>query len=197
MYLIDVICLWVTFSLLCKLSTLQQNSISGEVFIRELVLPLILRLIHFVLASWVNMLSLLMFGYLNPVFSHICLHKTLTTVLLSLSTFPSSLPNSLPKEKGTSNTSPYPQSPALTDLTTDVSGLDHREEKTGFVDTRALAFWDNKRQRYIRDGEKCFVPSVSGPNNVIKSGPVRSVIDKLNLIHSSVSKSKGGKIANL
>lgn len=50
------------------------------------------------------MLSLL-FHCLNPVFSHICLHKNLTIMLLSLSTFPSSLPNSLPKEKGTSNTS--------------------------------------------------------------------------------------------
>lgn len=46
------------------------------------------------------MLSLLMFDhdYLNLIFSHICLHKTLT-VLLSLSTFPSCLPNPLPKEK--------------------------------------------------------------------------------------------------
>lgn len=51
MYLTDLICLWVTFSLLGKLSTLQENSISGEVFIRELVLPLILRLIHLVFTS--------------------------------------------------------------------------------------------------------------------------------------------------
>lgn len=86
------------------------------------------------------MLSLLMFDYLSPVFSHICLHKTLTTVPLSLSTLPSSLPNSLPKEKGSSNNTLYPQSTTLTDLTTDVSGLDHRGKKNGFVDTPALAF---------------------------------------------------------
>ena len=98
-----------------------------------------------------------------------CLHKPVTTVLLSLSTFPSSPPNSLPNEKGTSNTSLCPQWPTLTDLTTDVSGLDHRRVKNGFVDTLALAFWDNKRQRYIRDGKKGFAPSVSGPNNLIKN----------------------------
>lgn len=161
------------FLKLYKCTTLQQNLISGEAFIRKLVLPLILRLINFAFTSWVNMLSLLLFDYLNPVFSHICLHKTLTTALLSLSTFPSSSSISLPKQKGTSKTSLYPQSPTLTDLTTDVSGLDHRGKKNGFVDTQALAFWDNKRQRYIRDGKKCFVPSVSSPNNLIKSAQQR------------------------
>lgn len=111
MYLIHPICLWVTFSLLCELTTLHQNLISGEVFIRKLVLPLILRLINFVFTPWVTMLSLPTCNHLNPVFSHICLHKTSTTVLLSLSTFPLSLPNSLQKGRGSSNTPLYPQSP--------------------------------------------------------------------------------------
>lgn len=88
-------------------------------------------------------------------------------MLLSLSTFLSSLPNSLPKEKGTSNASLCPQSSALTDLATDVSGLDHRGGKIGFADTLSLAFWDNKRQRYIRDGMERFLPAILGLPNAI------------------------------
>lgn len=87
-------------------------------------------------------------------------------MLLSPSTFLSSLPNSLPKEKGTSNASLCPQSSALTDLTTDVSGLDHRGGKIGFADTLSLAFWD-KRQRYIRDGMERFLPAIFGLSNAI------------------------------
>ena len=56
----------------------------------------------------------------------------------------------------------------------------------------ALAFSDNTRQGYIRDGKKRFVPSVSGPDNLIKSEteeePVGFVIVELNLIHSRVSE---------
>lgn len=83
------------------------------------------------------MLSLLMFGhdYLNLIFSHICLHKTLT-VLLSLSTFPSCLPNPLPKEK-------EPQAP-LSDVTTDVSGLDHRGTKMNLL---AYQLWHFETRR--------------------------------------------------
>lgn len=91
------------------------------------------------------MLSLLMFDhdYLSLIFSHICHHKTLTTVLLSLSTFPSCLPNPLPKEKGTSSTSLYPQSP-LSDVTTDVSGLDHRGTKMNLL---AYQLWHFETRR--------------------------------------------------
>lgn len=74
-----------------------------------------------------NMLSW-QFSCLNLAFSHISNHKKTSSaiMLLSQSTFLSSSPNSLPKEKGTSNASLCPLSSTLTDLTTDVSGLDHR-----------------------------------------------------------------------
>lgn len=119
-------------------------------------------------ANIYNMLSLL-FNRLNPVFSHISLHKKtpFAIMFLSPSTFLSSSPNSLPKEKGTSNASLCPQSSALTDLTIDVSGLDHRGGKIGFADTVSLAFWDNKRQRYIRDGMERFLPAIFGLPNAI------------------------------
>lgn len=128
------------------------------------MLPLRLKLIF---TPRVNMLSLL-FDCLNPVFSHICLHKTLTIIIsvhipFIFTQFITKRERNL-KHLSLHHSPPPP--PALTDLTTDVSGLDHRE-KIGFADTLSLAFRDNKRQRYIRDGKKCFVLSVSGPNNAI------------------------------
>lgn len=92
-------------------------------------------------------------------------------MLLSLSTFLSSFPNSLPKEKGTSNASVCPPPSTLTEFTTDVSALDHRgkagKKKIGFADTLSLAFGDNERQRYIRDGKGRFPSAFFGPPNAI------------------------------
>lgn len=64
----------------------------------------------------------------------------------------------------------------------------------------SLAFQDNKRQRYIRDGKKCFVTSVSGPNNVISWAEQRGclVIHELSLMHSrgekQISKSSDDRV---
>lgn len=90
-----------------------------------------------------NMLSW-PFSCLNPAFSHISHHKKKNSsaiMLLSLSTFLSSFPNSLPKEKGTSNASVCPPPSTLTDLTTDVSALDHRGKKEKKLDLQTHCLW--------------------------------------------------------
>lgn len=120
-------------------------------------------------------------------------------MLLSPSTVLSSLPNSLPKEKGTSNASLCPPSSALTDLTTDVSGLDHRGrggKKIGFADTLSLAFRDNERQRYIRDGMERFLPAFFGLRNAINKTKQRGGCWICAGAAAGLLKGKRGETAN-
>lgn len=118
-------------------------------------------------------------------------------MLLSPSTFLSSLPNSLPKEKGTSNASLCPPSSALTDLTTDVSGLDHRgrgEKKKLDLQTHCLWHFETTRGKDTSEMEwsafcQPSLVSVMRSTRQNREAAAGSALEQL----QGFSKGKGGK----